>query len=301
MRVLQQHALFKGPLAKTLPDAKLLNAATCERPMDVPVEGAPFRRNYLREALLLSDSVRARRRLLRWFMSTRSAIRHRFVLLVESELGVDYPVGFESYNHERFWTDGDIADVLSGITFWVRLCNHDANLISEARRILAEEQLRYRLDDKGGVHFAVDEEFERTVQSALAGLGDPQYSSALHALQQGLSSLGTEHQSGKGLIRGVFEAVESAFLTVIRRPEINRISAADVDRHLKPVFLARYDTWHDANEITGRSLAVLKAWIHVGHYYRHGVPLEQIHEPPLDLAVAVASEGMAILRQIVAK
>jgi len=38
----------------------------------------------------------------------------------------------------------------------------EADFLAEARRIFAEERVRYRIDDKGGVHFTVDAEFERS-------------------------------------------------------------------------------------------------------------------------------------------
>lgn len=266
---------------------------------DDPVIGGLFRRNFIREPVLLADSARTRQRLYRWFES--GGLRHSdFADEVESELGIEYPVGYESYLHQQFWATADITDILSAITIYLKLVPR-VHLLEGARRILAEEQMRYRIDDKGGVHFFVDEELERTLQAAIAGLGEPRFTAALHALEQGIGALGVGQQSGKTLIRGVFEAVESAFLTVIAQPKVDRIGNDPIDRYLKPILLDRYQGWADAPEITERTLAVLKAWIKIGHYYRHGSPLEQIHEPPLDLAIGVASEGMSILRYLVGK
>ena len=72
-----------------------------------------------------------------------------------------------------------------------------------------------------------------------------------------------------------------------------------MEKHLQPILLQRYVDWSDASELVRRQMAVMKAWVKVGHYYRHGSPLEQIHEPPLDWALAVSAEGMAILRLLV--
>lgn len=260
------------------------------------VEGVMFLRNYLRPVTPLEDSPRARLRLARYFEETMRPRIETFVRTVERELGINYPHSGGRYQHERFWTRTEIADVLSAITIWFVLVPSQAAFLVEARRIFREEHLRYRLDDKGGVHFLVDEEFERTVAAAVAGLGAPRFTASRNALHEATAHLGATRQSGKGLIRGVFEAVESAFLVVIGDPKVNRLNGDMMDKHLKPLLMARYASHGDAEDLAGRFMDHFKAWVKSAHPFRHGTTSEQIHEAPLDLAIMSATQGIGYLR-----
>lgn len=254
-----------------------------------------FRRNYLRPEVALEDSQRARYRLYKLFFDIVDD-RFDFVELVEKEIGIDYPRNFNGHHHEKFWTKSEIGDVLSSITIWFHLISQKETFLRAARRIFREEHLRYRIDDKGGVHFLVDEEFERVVAAAVAGLGSPRFAASLHALHEAMTHLGATRQSGKGLIRGVFEAVESAFLAVISDPKINRLNGDVMDKHLKPLLMVRYANHGDAEDLADRFMDHFKAWVKSAHPFRHGTPLEQIHEAPLDLAIMSATQGIGYLR-----
>lgn len=262
-----------------------------------PVLGGLFRHNYLRPSTPLADSMRARRRLLQSMVKSR-LWQERFVALVQSEIGVEYPAQYAGWDHAAFWERADIGDVLSAITLWHRVSQLKDHYRSEVIRIFSEEHLRYRLDANGGVHFLVDEEFERVVASTVAGLGATRFAASLHALHEAMSNLGTAKQSGKGLIRGVFEAVESAFLVVIAHPSVDRLNATAIDKHLKPLLMAGYPGYAEANDMVERLLEHFKAWVKSAHPFRHGAPLEQIHEAPLDLAILSATQGMGYLRYL---
>lgn len=261
-----------------------------------PLEGGLFRHNYLRPAQPVSDSVRARRRLLQTLWDANDkALTDTFVSHVKSEIGCDYPYSY-GWNHTAFWENADVGDVLSAITIWHRITYYKEAYRENVRRIFEDEHLRYRIDEKGGVHFLVDEEFERTVASAVAGLGAPRFAASLHALHEAMTHLGAARQSGKGLIRGVFEAVESAFLAVINQPSADRLNSAAMDRHLKPLLLARYAPHGDAEDLAERFMEHFKAWVKSAHPFRHGTPSEQIHEAPLDLAIMSATQDIGYLR-----
>lgn len=272
-----------------------------------PVEGALFRRNYVREPVPLADSARARQRLLVFFTDFLSPDQQaNFVTEVERLLGIEYPRTPGGYAlHGDFWRRAGIIDVLSGITLVLRLAQSRGQLNQQrahatARRIIAEEGLHYRIDDALGVHYLVDEEFARISETALAGLGQPRFAAASHALDEALSHLDPGRQSGKALIRGVFEAVESAFLVAINQPTVNRLNAQSIDAHLKPILMARYASYAEAQDKVDRAMEMFKAWVHSAHPFRHGAALAQIHEAPIDLAIMSATQGMAFLRYIVA-
>lgn len=264
-----------------------------------PQEGEMFRLNYLRPASPLSDSPRARIRLSRLFENAlNEAAQAQFVKAVEELIGIRYPFAVYGYDHRALWEKADIGDILSAVTIAYIGSYDRKQFLNHARRIFAEEHLRYRLDDKGGVHFVVDAEFERNVATTLQSLGAPWFASARHAFETALTSLGTTNQSGKALIRGIFEAVESAFLAVIGNADINRLNAATIDKHLKPILAKRYNGVPEAEDKIDRSLETMKAWVKSAHPYRHGAALEQIHEAPLDLAILSASQGIGFLRYL---
>ncbi|KQQ73649.1 hypothetical protein ASF70_07505 [Rhizobium sp. Leaf321] len=188
--------------------------------------------------------------------------------------------------------------MLSAVTLWVRHVSDDKkqNVVAAVSRIFAEENLHYRLYTQGGVHYLVDEEFHQTSESTLEGLADQRFGAARAALQEGLKALAPVTQSGKGLIRGVFEAVESTFLVVIGPGTADRLNRQNADKHLKPLLLERYAGVPEADDKVTRMLETFNAWVKEAHPYRHGVAFEQRHEAPLDLAVLSATTGMGFIR-----
>ena len=262
-----------------------------------PVEGELFRRNYVRPDQKVSDSPRARRRILQVDRALHENRQYEFVKLVEGELGVKFP-GAGYPNHEKFWTDADIDDFLSAVTLLHRVAEH--RKLDALRRIFEEEHLRYRIDDQGGVHYLIDEQFERSVAASIDGLGSAKYEAARHALEQTLDGMSGANPSGKSLISGVFEAVESAFLARIQPANVNRLNDQSINNHLRPIFVGRYANAPDADDKIDRVLELLKAWVKTAHPFRHGVAFDQIHEAPFDYAVLLADQGMAFLRHIVA-
>jgi hypothetical protein len=270
------------------------------------VDGGLFIRNYGRLPHKLSDSERARRRILRVHWEMADDKRSKLVTLIQSELGVDFPFIGTGYSYERFWTTATVADFLSAVTLLFRL-NSIATTrpeihLERLRRIFSEENLRYRLDNKGGVHFLVDEKFEQNAAAAMDGLGLPKFEAARHELERALDEMSKPNPSGKALIKGVFEAVESTFLAKIQPAPaaVNILNEPNVLKYLRPILEARYAGVPEANDKLDRVLEIHKAWVKAAHPFRHGVPFDQIHEAPLDYAILLADQGMAFLRFIVA-
>jgi hypothetical protein len=227
-----------------------------EAALSEPIEGELFRRNYLREASRLPDSERARRRVAALLDSRLSGSGlTSFARLVHEELGIDFPYTYNHYDNIGFWLRTNVSDFLSGITLSFRLLRMNETFLTECRKIFEEEVLRYRIDDKGGVHYLVDEEFERNVASTIAELGTPRFEGARTELEGALRAFGIEHQSGKALIRGVFEAVETAFLVVTRGGGKAKIlNERSIDALLKPMLLKSNCSPSSAWRIAGEGL-----------------------------------------------
>lgn len=268
---------------------------------DTPPEGQLFRLNYQQSATRHADSMRARRRFAT-LVARRLAHEdqsRQFAKLVEGEIGIPYPYGLMDYDHQAFAVGSELGDFLSVITLFHRFLGHSSKDLTNLRRIIEEEQLHYKIDDQGGVHFLVDQQFSVLVETTLAGLGAQRFSASKDALEDALSALGPASQSGKALIRNVFEAVESAFLVIISQANVNRINKQSIDAHLKPNLLNHYDGVPEREDKVDRMLAILKAWVNSAHPYRHGVNFEDIHEAPLDEAILSATVGMGFLRFLV--
>lgn len=269
---------------------------------DGPREGELFSRNYLRPEVMLSDSIRARRRAYSVFEEFPPTIAEKFVQAVKRQLGVTYPSFSYGYLHADFWVECETRDFLGAVTLVFRLLNNPGwqrEYLKELRTIFDQEALHYRIDDAGGVHYLVDAEFSRGTETTIRNLDQPRFAGARQALDDGLKGLTAGHLSGKALIRGVFEAAESVFLVIIPEPKPNRLNEAAVEKHLRPLLVARYQGVPDAGDKVSRVLDTFNKWVKSAHPYRHGASFEDVHEAPLDEAVLSASIGMAFIRYLV--
>lgn len=262
-----------------------------------PKEGANFRQNYLRGAELQPDSMRMRRRLHAivepWYYENRYALAQH----MRAELGVDYQTGSD----QNFWLKANIDDVVTAVTALVQFDGAEeskADMIAKIKRIFEDENLRYRIDSKGGVHFKVDQHFEASVAAALIGLGHAKYKAARTALEEALDGLGAAAPSGKAFIRGIFETVESAYLVTIQNEKVDRIGPDSLDRDLSPLLIAKWKAYPEVDDRVKRLLDVLKPWIKAAHPFRHGAAVDQVHEAPIDYAIALGSQGITFLRLI---
>ena len=159
-----------------------------------------FRLNYNRLPDNVADSKRARLRLFKLFdRLTDDEEKSAFVEVVKSKLGYSFPYGGYNYDFLSFFNTAPIDDVLSSLIFICRMKRGDPSVISAIQEIFTEEQLRYTINERGGVHFLVDTAFEHSVAAAIAGLGEPRFKGALHAFQSGLEAITPAKQSGKTL------------------------------------------------------------------------------------------------------
>ena len=113
------------------------------------------------------DSVRMRRRLAAAIVGNVDSDRStRLSDLVTRELGVrvDYQYGPA---WEKFIPNCELRDALDLISLLYHLLNREQRFkqakqwLAEVRRIFAEENVQYTVDEDGVVHFRIDEEFER--------------------------------------------------------------------------------------------------------------------------------------------
>jgi hypothetical protein len=167
---------------------------------DVP-QGQRFSLVYLRRDEQLEDSERMRRRLGATIENFQIGDFNQYLV---RQLGLEY----KYLNGMKAWVDYfltlELRDALDAVTIFYQhvllqrsfqenytrmMANQVASKwVPEVRRIFAEEQVRYSVDDKGGVHLQVDEQFEVTRTAAVQGMGDPRYAAALTSLEAGYKS-----------------------------------------------------------------------------------------------------------------
>lgn len=261
-----------------------------------PLVGARFSQNYLKHHALLKDSLRARRRLFSLFKRLRDNSTN-YVTPLEEQTGVKVPSDYGGYDWEAFFERGQLRDVLDSVTvFWQlfqrrRVNEHD--WIGGTRQIFSEEGLNYSIDDKGGVHLLVDQEFQRERSATLAGLGSSRFVQALTSFEASHAALDCNPPQTREGVRHIFDAVENVF-KVMMEGKATRLGDTEIEKQLGPKVRAKY-SGPDLN-YANLMLGSFRQWTNASHQYRHANGEEQATLPPLELAVLAISTGAGFLR-----
>jgi hypothetical protein len=272
---------------------------------DVP-NGQRFSHNYLSSPQLLPDSPRMRRRMGHLF---GEFFLGDFGTKLAGELGIR--VDASSTQYANYWPPFlekvELRDVLDAITLrykYLRLHPYDqtgtalatakAKFLSEARRIFSEECVRYRIDDQCGIHFAVDIQYERTRIATIGQLGQARYSGVKELFEAAYLAMDSSPPDGKSAIRNTFFAAESLFR--LMHPNSHQLSAAEVQKQLKPRIDTIFESQKPAIYAAQKQLAAFREWIDGAHFYRHEPGTEEPAQPPIDLAIYMISQGAAHIR-----
>jgi len=260
-------------------------------PREPPI-GQRFSHVYLDRGEPVGDSDRMRIRM-------RSLVT--LVGLTDTTLVADR-LGVEFYSWRTFFKDAEMRDILDFVTV---AYHHLARLqyvgdlksrqwLEGAAQIFAEENIHYRVDQRGGVRFYFDDEFARAGSAAIAILSNPRYANSLDAFNKSLASLREAPPDGKGAIRATFTAIEGLFCLMF--PDVQRLSSGAAQR-LKPLIERSCIGDRRAQDAADKLLQSLRGWIDAAHEYRHeeGKP-DVVAQPPLTLVVYLVSSGAAHLR-----
>ncbi|UCI06009.1 hypothetical protein [Mesorhizobium sp. B1-1-8] len=257
-------------------------------------KGKRFSHVYMRHSDLLPDSERLRNRLATLYSDYDV---ERLGEAIEREIGIQ--IG--SYKYGLYWPNimrsMAIQDVLDSVTLRFNTIAHSPSrdkFLSDVRRVFAEEQIRYRIDDLGGVHFAVDSEFERMRVSTIAVLGASRFRSVREQFESAFLALDKVPPDGKAGIRAAFFATEGLFRLMF--PTAHQLSVAEVQKHLKPSVDKIYEGQKPAIYLAHKQLASFMDWIDGAHFYRHEPGTEEPAQPPLELAVYSISQAGGHIR-----
>jgi hypothetical protein len=266
-------------------------------------EGKRFSQVYLERGAPLRDSQRFRNRLAAYYLQRLSREHElKIVRIIEAETGVQLIFSGYHPNVTGFLQQAELRDVLDSITLIYQVIN-DAGYRTDAEnwktfvaRTLREENLGYRLDSKCGVHYFVDEEFERNRFSTLQTLDNPKYSGVRDAYEAAYRHMDSDPPDTKASVRSMFESLEILVRLMVTTKNLNRWI---VENTLKEKCLELYAAEPTAARVVSELLDGFADWVNGLHNYRHGQPSEQPVAPSEEVAVYVLSSGSAFLRWLI--
>lgn len=247
-----------------------------------------------------SDSTRMRRRIAALLEQFPNSQKEALARQIEREHGVamsPYTAGYydgnSSYHWNRFLETVELRDVLDLVSTATGVFLQHQTWIEEVRRIFAEEHVRYRVNDAGGVRFAIDESFERGTAATISALGEKRYATTLTTFEAALNALVATPPRGKDAVRGVFSAAEGLFRLIF--PKAPRLGGDEISTHLRPVIEQQFAD-SAARGAALKSLRSFREWVDAAHFYRHEPNHAEPTEPPLQLAVLLVSAGAGWIR-----
>jgi hypothetical protein len=270
---------------------------------DAPPIGQRFSHVYIQRGEPAQDSPRMRRRLAALIDTFPDLETFRQV--VPRELGID--VGWRGAVPDwvAFFRDCAPQDVLDIVTVAyryldakrrTRMKQHDPwdRWRGEVQRIFEEENVHYRVDERGGVHFRFDAEFENNRAATIASLQGARYRAAITAFEDGMAALAKAPPDGKTAIRSTFAATEGLFRLMLEKSP--RLTAQEAQQRLEPLLQRVHATDKVAMGAASKLLNAFKDWIDAAHLYRHEAGQQEPVQPPLMLAVQMVSVGASFLR-----
>lgn len=262
-------------------------------------KGQRFSHVYLERGEPMSDSVRMRHRLASLFYATYGMDGLRGY--ATRELGVSIPYASSSPDWGRFFEKSALRDVLDIVTLAFRHLKGEgigANALvtwtESVGRIFSEENVRYRVDEVGGVHFAIDGEFEHNRTATISALSSSRFANVLSEFLGAFLQLDAIPPNGKGAIRATFTAAEGLFRLMY--PSAPRLTSSEIKKHLTPTLQRLHKGDAATLGASAKLLSSFQEWVEAAHFYRHEPGKEEIAQPPLTLAINMVSLGASYIR-----
>lgn len=260
-----------------------------------------FSQIYLPRGEPTNDSDRMRRRLYRIFEdSPLSTFTTR--PKVEGKLGIIVPYfsGSGRPRWSEFFATCELRDLLDmvSIVAQVGLVENTAyqhaatRWIGDVQKIFREENVGYKVDANGTVHFAIDTEFGHSVACTLAALDGTRYVAVRSHFDAGQKALDGIPPQTREAIRQTFESCETLFKLMF--PKESVLGSSEATKKLKPLIEARFSGTE--RNVAIRLLEGFKGWVNSAHPYRHGQGVEMPDNPSVQTAVLSLSLGAAYIR-----
>ncbi|WP_454441795.1 hypothetical protein [Vibrio bathopelagicus] len=262
--------------------------------------GQRFSMVYLNRDEPARDNTRFRNRLKAFYwdelhLHFDSGIKSR----LQKEAGIEIPFIGSSFCVPEVFSKNDIRDVLDSITLIyqsLRAQNTPKradNWKTFVGRALREENVGYQLDEQCGVHYFVDEEFERNRASTLIALNNPDHLGVKAAYEDAYRHMDSTPPDTKASARSIFEAIEIITKLLVKTNNLNKYILENDLQNLALKALAPDDT---QKEVISGMFNGMGLWVNAMHKYRHGQAKEEAVAPSEELAVYMLSTGSAFLR-----
>lgn len=161
-------------------------------------------------------------------------------------------------------------------------------------RVFKEENMGYRLDEKGGVHFFIDHEFEHNKSTLLAGLTSQP--AVKGSFEKAYSFLDQDPPDTDSAIRSMFESLEILYKHIIKSEGKDRLNSIGVQNKLKPILQQAFSENPVASRACDHMMDSLCDWIDAGHMYRHGQKVDKLSPAPIELTVLFITQGAGFIR-----
>ena len=198
---------------------------------------------------------------------------------------------------ESFFQKATLHELLDSITHI-----HDTFRVAQYQRMwrefveqaFREENVAYAIDEEGGVHPYVDEEFERNKRSTLAVLESPHLAGVRAAIDDAFRHCDGPTPDTKAAIRSIFEAVEIAAKLIV--PSASRLNRSVCKDALPKACLATFAGQPTERKVIVQMFESLGYWVDAFHNFRHG-QIDTVPTRPSDeLTIYALSTGCAHLR-----
>jgi hypothetical protein len=281
-----------------------------------PPAGELFSRLYIEQGAPTQDSQLFRNRLSGYLYAKHYSDYREIAGHLMQEGGLFVVPNGGYYDFPTFFTNAKIEFVLNSITLIWRFLKAkypvgqtspiagfprgDQRSKAEAwqqfvARAFREENLSYAVDELCGVHYFVDEEFERNRVSVLRAADAPRYAAVREAFESAHSHLDAQPPDTKASVRSMFESLE--ILARLMDADSQRLNRRQVENKLKPQVQSAVSSAIE-KEALGKLLDGVANWVDGLHIYRHGQGVEEPVAPSIETAVYVLASGAAALRML---
>ncbi len=266
-------------------------------------EGKRFSLVYLDRSSPLKDSKRFRNRIAAYYLENLDD-RYNIQIkkIIERETGAEVHLSGYGYDLESFFKKNELRDVLDSITLIFQLLTEQGYSSMErdwfnfVTRVLSEESMGYRLDSMCGVHYYVDEEFERNRFSTLSLLENPKYTASRAAYEDAYRYMDSDPPDTKAAVRSMFESLEILVKQMVETQNLNKWI---VENTLKEKCLKLYENDETALQTVSELFDGFAKWVNALHNYRHGQKSDEPVAPSEGVAVYVLSSGSSFLRWLI--
>jgi len=226
---------------------------------------------------------------------------------LQSELGIEVPAGAHQLSVSEFLKLAAMSDLLDAITIISdglatpqnRAHRRDAHWREFVSRAISEENLGYRLDPRGGVHYLVDKEFERNRVAALRSLEAPRFAAVLVEFETAHRVLDEDPPNARASIQLAFEAAEILTRLMDRSGKISHLGPPEIESVFGPIIQRAYASDDAARDAAKGMLKAFGDWVVSAQQYRHGQRTEEPRPPPMGLAIAILSSSATYIRWLV--